>query len=260
MENLYHKEKNLIKLKRALPKSPDMCKLSTYANALNYYGYKKRYGEMLTPEKLLAKINYNRKKEGLKKLDPVKDVIPTKDLDFVVKKLKLMKIRYVAGNYLAKPETWTKILESGELIAPYHQMVYGDLPLMKTDFVKQLGNSNRFAYNKFYKFVEKMIAFYGPFDNGHIDLVLDIKKHRGKLKVVLANLVSVDNKHPIAIDWNLFTRYLFWDWIAYKKINSPKQIPTKNSLKRLSETGKVKYKSFEFMWGSALIFSPVKVA
>ncbi|MBI2414511.1 hypothetical protein HYV31_01525 [candidate division WWE3 bacterium] len=257
MKNLYYAPKTKIKLKRALPKSPDMCKLSTYANAVNHYGFENKYGYKLTPEKLLAKINRNRKIRGLKKLDSTKNVIPTKDLDLVVNKLKLVKITSVSGNYLKNPKTWLEIIKNGGLIAPYHQLVYSDMLLMKSKIVKEIENGNRFGYKKFISFVDSILKFYGPFDNGHIDLVLDLKKQNGRFKLILANLVSVDNKHPIAIDWHLFSRYLFWDWYVYKLIDSKSQIPNKKSINKLMTDGKLKYKNFNFMWGSALIFSPI---
>lgn len=209
----------------------------------------------MTPERLLEAINKIRRKKGIYELDPNVHIIPTIDLNKVSKKFKVLEIKDVKGDYLADPGTWIDLMNKNCLIAPYHQMFYFNKTFMDLPMVQEIGKSNKSSLDKFKRFVDEVVKFYGPFDHGHVDLVMDLKEDNGRLNVILANLSSTDNKYPIRLDWHLFSKYMFWDTLGVQVIYSSEQIPPEPKLKKLKEVGRLKHKKVDFEWGGATIFS-----
>src|SRR3989344_1180474 len=116
-----------IKLKRVAPKHADYCKLSVFANVLNHLGYREKFGETLTPEFLLEKLNSKRKSLGTNEIDPVKVVVPSRDLNSFYKATRLGATKSLSGTVSYNIKLWKDLIREGALLAPDHQMLYGYL-------------------------------------------------------------------------------------------------------------------------------------
>lgn len=259
MSALYFKKNTSVKIQRELPSRPNMCKLSIYSNALNYFGYEKRFGYKLSPDILLQVISKEREKKGFRRLDLVKDIVPSKDLNAFARKTGLVKVKCYFGKDFINKNKWKELLKNKKcLIAPYHQMIYEDEKFMTSKIVKDISKGKKFSYKKFIELVEALLTHYGPFDHGHIDLVMDIKEIKGKDYIVLANLNSTTSDYPIRIPWNLFSNYMIWYWYGNHTLEKISILPSKKEMSKLIRGGNFKRKEFEFVYGMVEVFCSTK--
>lgn len=256
MNSLYYRGKTLVDLKRVFPRSANMCKLSVYANVLNHFGYKKKYGRLITPEKLLIAINYRRKRQGLSKLDVNRNIIPTSNLIDYAQSTKLLNIKVYKGIENLDKMYFKSILADGGIIGAYHMMIYENPKFIKNPVISKISKDEKFNYKNLKLLVKETIKEYGPFDLGHIDSVLDIRNIKGTDYIIFANTNSVDNKFPIKIPWNLYKNYLSWDWYSQYNLSSEKDIPSKRDFNILRNKGYLRKKGYEFVSGMHEIYLP----
>ncbi|OGC50826.1 hypothetical protein A2716_02215 [candidate division WWE3 bacterium RIFCSPHIGHO2_01_FULL_40_23] len=255
-----HKVKPAIKLKRSLPQTPELCKLSVYANALNFLGFKAKFGTELTPESLLIKVNKERKSNGRKPINPFKNIIPTSDLEQFFKQCNLGLHKDFSGAKYMNFDLWKKLVNNKFLIAPDHQELYLEpqieklYKLLPPNVLKTVISGQNFSYKSFIEFYDFTIRYYGPIDEGHVDIVVDLFKENGIKYVVFANLNSVNNKEHVKVPWNLFSKYLSLDWGGLKKIKDTSVLPSKKEMIKLRKEGELSKDGFEFSYGLFEVF------
>lgn len=249
-----------IKHERIQPKKPNFCRLSLAANAINFF-----HGQsVFTPEQVLEILNEKRVKSGITKVDPDIDTLTDEEIENFVKEhgdgvrsITLEGARYM--NFAL----WDGLIESGFIVAPDHQMLYSDplnlqkneLNFLPLDLVRRLVSEGGFDYHTFLELYSLFIARAGYLDEGHLDMVFDVRKVNGINSVILANLASKGNEYPLAIPWHLLKNYLCFDWSG-AQIDDVGQLPDEEGMKKLMTDGTLEYKSRDFFYGSLEIYYP----
>ena len=271
--HLKYEKATRIKLDRAIPKSHDHCRLTVFSNAINFLGYKKRFGKTLTPEKLLVFINKERKRKRLAAINPFKTVVPSADLDAALVKLGLGNVKRVRGEKYVNLEFWKKLIENKIIFAVQHQLIYYTprsfeltLKYIPREILTDAVSEKVFSYQTFIKFYESALSAYKQLDEGHMDIVLDVIDCGDGDCIVFSNSNTKNNKYYVKIPWNLVKNFLLFDWdypegtildediIAYTYVRDIKEMPDENEIKALMKDGFLSKGEYVFEYGVMEIF------
>lgn len=259
---LKHFRKVKIDMLRKFPKRANYCRLSVYANALNFLGYENTRGNKMTPEKMLVLFNKKRIREKKKPIAPTRGgVIPITELEKIFKRLKIGKVKRFYGKKYLNLKLWKRLLEEGFLIASEHQQIYYppksnaiSLDYIPASLLKKLVRGREFSYTKLIELYDMLIQKHGPIDFGHVDLVVDVISNKKEKAIVLANLNSVNHKPYIKIPWNFYSRYLSFDFEKDTTIDDVSKFPKRIEFEKLREEGKLPRNKYYFTSGYLEIF------
>jgi len=259
--NLDYKGPTQIKLDRVLPKSPNSCRLSVLANAINFYAGEK----LFTPETVLDDINSQRKSKGIPAADLTKEALQDSEIDATLKRLAstLSLIRVNSARYL-NSSLWKSLLEKQFFLIINHQLVYYDplnpekneIGYLPTDLVKRLVNVPEFSYQTFTDLYRYYLHRAKAVSEGHVDIVLDLIEVDGVDSIILANMASYGNEFLIKLPFNFYKNYLAFDWTNEKAITAVNELPTETEFKALRSIGFLKTDNFQFLYGLMEIYYP----
>ncbi len=250
-----------IKLERVLPKSPNSCRLSVLANALNFYAGKR----LFTPEEILGDINARRKTQGIAGVDLVKETLQDFEIDATLKRLTptLSLIRTNGAKHLTSA-LWKALLAKQFFLVIDHQLVYYDplnplkneLNYLPTDLVQRLVHEPEFSYQTFTDLYRFYLHRAQAVSEGHLDIVLDLVNIDGVDSIILANMASYGNEFLIKLPFNFYRNYLAFDWTNEESITNIGQLPTEREFKTLQNIGFLKIGKFQFLYGLMEIYYP----
>lgn len=242
--------KSRIEYERVHPKAPNSCRISVVANAINYY-----HGRMVyAPEQVLEIINFRRKVRGEALINPNNDTVTDEEIEFFIAHYGHgVEMKSVEGGRCMNPALWDELVANDFLIAPDHQMLY-DYPI-PGDLLFQLAAEREFSYQIFRELYSFVINQAKHLDEGHMDIVLDVRKVAGVDMVVLANLASRDNETPIAIPWHFLRNYLALDYVG-ATITDVSELPDEQGMRELFEKGDVDHAGRHFFYGGLEIYYP----
>lgn len=250
-----------IKLDRVLPKSPNSCRLSVLANAINFYAGKK----LFTPEEILDDINIQRKTQGMAEADLTKEALRNHEIDGSLKKLapNLSVIRVNGIKYL-NLNLWKTLLSRQFFLVINHQLVYYDplnplkneIGYLPPDLVKRLVHEPKFSYQTFVDLYRYYLDRAQAVSEGHVDIVLDLVEIDGVDSIILANMASYGNEYLIKLPFNFYKNYLAFDWTNEKPITRIEELPTEAQFETLRNIGFFKTDDFQFLYGLMEIYFP----
>ena len=259
--NLDYQGPTQIKLDRVLPQSPNSCRLSVLANAINFYAGKK----LFTPEAVLDDINSQRQAKGRFAVDLTKETLQDSEIDATLKRLAptLSLIRVNGIKYLT-PTLWKALLLKQFFLVINHQLVYYDplnplkneLNYLPTDLVRQLVHEPEFSYQTFTDLYRFYLHRAKAISEGHVDIVLDLVEIDGVDSIILANMASYGNEFLIKLPFNFYKNYLAFDWTNEKAITDVKELPPETEFNALRNIGFLKTGQFQFLYGLMEIYYP----
>ncbi|MBI2326554.1 hypothetical protein HYU91_04180 [Candidatus Collierbacteria bacterium] len=260
--NLDYKGLTQIKLDRVLPKSPNSCRLSVLANAINFYAGEK----LFTPETILEDINFQRQSKGKSAVNLTKETLQDVEIDATRIRLapNLSVIRVNGAKYL-NPALWKALLEKQFFLIIDHQLVYYDplnpekneIGYLPTDLVKRLVNVPEFSYQTFTDLYRYYLHRAKAVSEGHVDIVLDLVEVDGVESIILSNMASYGNEFLIKLPFNFYKNYLAFDWTNEKAITAVNELPTETEFKALQNIGFLKNDNFQFLYGLMEIYYPI---
>lgn len=249
-----------IKHARLHPKTPNSCRLSVVANATNYYS-----GQLLfTPERVLELINQHREETGEPIANLGQESLTDEEIRyFVLHHGQGMEQAAVEGRGTMSYSLWDELVANDFLIAPDHQMLYSDPRiLLKNDILylpadlrKRLIFETEFSYLTFQELYSYYIGLVGYLEEGHLDIVLDVRQVDGIPSIILSNLASKGNDFPAAVPWHFFANYLAFDWFG-PGITDISELPDELGMKELFETGNHIRAGRNFFYGVLEIYHP----
>lgn len=249
------------KLYKIPPKSPNLCRLSVFANALNLLGYKRLNGYYMTSERLLSYLNKSRVARDEAPLNPDKSLIPVPELVNYVEKTGLGGVKILYGKKSVNIDLWKKLILNKFPLSSDHQELYFPprsneitFDYLPPKLFARLRKKVNSTHSDFIEFYKNILKIHGPSDECHIDLVVDLIKIKGEDHVVLANLNSVNNKTFIKIPWNIFANYLTFGWERWRILRKTGELPRKTQFAKLKKEGTLNDPVFKFTFGETYIF------
>lgn len=258
--DLEYRGSHRLNLERVHPKRPNSCRLSICANTVNLF----RGRPDLTPEAVLVDINSRRIANGGKVVNLDEEAIGDEEIEsYIATNAEGVGLHYLEGPKAVNYTLWDALVDAGFAIVPDHQMIYSDpLTLLKSelnylppDLVRRLVHEEDFSYQTFLDLYSFFISRAGHFEEGHVDMVLDVTKVNGLDSVVLANFASKGNEFPLSVPWNFFKNYLSFDWYG-PAIDSVDQLPDEATLKRIMAGEKIEFGGRNFFYASIEIYYP----
>ncbi|MBI2310753.1 hypothetical protein HYU90_02965 [Candidatus Collierbacteria bacterium] len=259
--NLDYQGPTQIKLDRVLPKSPNSCRLSVLANAINFYAGKR----LFTPEAVLEDINSQRQSKGESAVDLTKETLQDSEIGTTLKRLAptLSLIRINGAKYL-NLALWKALLGKQFFLVIDHQLVYYDplhpekneIGYLPADLVKRLVYKPEFSYQTFTDLYRFYLHRAKAVSEGHVDIVLDLVEIDGVDSIILANMASYGNEFLIKLPFNFYKNYLAFDWTNEKAITAVNELPSETEFKILRNIGFLKTRQFQFLYGLMEIYYP----
>lgn len=251
-----------VKTYRVLPKAPNSCRLSVYANAINHI-----LGNLdLTPEIVLERINRQRANAGKKEVslsDP-NDFVHSEDLDnFTNTYYPQITVKRIYGEKYVDSDLWQILIDNGFIFSVYHQMFYEDYYLsndheaftyVDSRVLQEIINAREFDYQRFKAFWSRLIKEYDAVDTGHTELVLDVINDKGITYAVFANLNFAKSSSLIKVPFRLLKFFALLDWEEGPALDSTDKLPPEDVFNQLREKGRLNYNGFEFIYGMQEIF------
>lgn len=260
--NLDHLGDCRINLERVQPKRPNSCRLSVAANAINFY-----HGRtLLTPEAVLEEINGHRAGRDLPPINLDEVAVSDEEIhEFFDRGGYGVNLREISGIRALDWDFLLRLLDSEFVPAASHQLLYSDpsrhalnsLSYIPPELLFRLINDQQFSYQTFLDLQTFIAQLAGDLGHGHMDIVMDLKDHEGTPTLVLANLASYGNEHPVAIPWNLYRHYLAFDWGGGMPVEDISVLPDPELLKSLMDSGYVIRNGIEYFYGCFEIYHPV---
>ncbi len=158
---------------------------------------------------------------------------------------------------------WRDLVQVGFLIIPDHQLLYSDpKDPSRTGFfhfspelIEQAISEGGFSYQTFRQLYSQFLSRAGQIDEGHVDIIVGVRKINGIDCIILANSSAVRNGPPLAIPWNLFKNYLALDW-SLPVITDIGQLPNEEQMQQIREKGSLDIGEANFFYGSYDIYYP----
>ncbi|MBI4091465.1 hypothetical protein HY419_01790 [candidate division WWE3 bacterium] len=223
---------------------------------MNFLGHEEKFGFRLTPQKVLEELNIARASKNTRLINPDLHVVPTADLHNYFYKSGLGKIKTLMGDGHLNINTWKGLIGNDFLISTNHQQVYYfpdsneiSLDYIDKEVIQRILSETEFSYTNLLSFYGSVLGSWGPIEEGHVDLVVDIIDN----SVVLANLNCVSNESYIRIPWNLFSNYLVIDWEHDLSLSSVKELPQADDFLSLRKRGYLPSRHY-FLYGLTEVF------
>ena len=260
--NLDYQGPTKINLNRICPKFPNSCRQSVIANAINFLSKK----QLFTPESILVDINHQRKHEGKNEFDGHLEALADEEVDsFVSRSTPELSVIRVNGQQYLNTDLWKKLIEKQFILVVNHQLFYSDpldlllneINYLPPDLVRRLVKEPDFSYQTFINLYKFYLDRAKGINEGHVDIVLDLKEIDGVESVILANLASVGNEFLINLPFNFYKNYLAFDWVNEKTITQVEQLPTEEEFQTLRHIGFLDNKAFQFVYGQIEIYYPI---
>ncbi len=258
--DFFYKGKTKLRLRRYQPHRKNTCYLAVAVNAVNYF----RGQEQFTTEKALEEIDKWRLEEGKPPLDL--DIDCLTDDEF-----KRLLVQYGGGIFgvefegkeFLRQDLWRAFVEAGFILVIDHQMLYADpkaetkknLNYLPKSIARKAVSDPNFSYKNLIDLYKFIIDYRGALDEGHEDIVLDVKKINGEECVVLGNFMPEANESPVFVPWNFFCNYLTFSVIGDAPKNIAELPDEKGFIESLSD-GETKTANGSWLYGWYGVYFP----
>lgn len=258
--DLEYRQPLRINHERVQPIRENSCRLSVVANAINFFHGRR----VFSPEMVLDIINSRRISAGSDPIDLDKEAVRDEEIEaFVRQNGEGVAVVSVEGACFANLALWDELVAAGFLIAPDHQMIYAEPPdytrshlfYFPENLLRRAVFEPEFSYQTFRDIYAFYISRAGFSEDGHVDLVFDVKNIDGLEAIVFANFGSKGNEHPYFVPWDFFRNYLFFDWNG-PSIHDPSDFPDETGMEELFEKGTLEYKGRFFFYASMEVYYP----
>lgn len=248
-----------VKISRILPDRPNLCRISAFVNALNYFQYTDKNNKKIDQETLLTILNNKRVSRGQVPYDVDKDYVAYSDLEEFLDEINFIRVKTRLGGKHLNKDLILKLIEHGCLISIEHQELYNynhtSFAEVSDELITKLIKNPEFSYELLLKFYDEIIDTYGPLEEGHTDLVLDVRNIEGNDHIIFANLNFKNDEHYVKLPWNLFCNYVAIDWENCEPLKSSWDLPDKENFEKLRTEGFLPDNTFNsFIYGYMKIF------
>lgn len=243
------------------PNGSNGCRLFVATNVVNYF----RGENILTTQLAFEIFERDRFARGLPSLNLDEVCLEDEEVDhFIDVYGGDIGDLPLEGRRFMDLSLWRDLIDAGFLIVPDHQMLYYDpkqtpkrtgLFHFSPDLVSRAVFEETFSYQTFRELYSQFISMTINLEEGHVDIVLDIREVNGVICIILANYTAGENVLPLAIPWNFFKNYLALDW-SMPVLTDISELPSEVELAEIKELGSLDIGANNFFYGAFDIYHP----